>query len=1040
VYISFFFLGPCTLSLQNPYAPPYLEGAESTLIGLSTPVFIGAATAAAVAAGAAGATGGKALAGDTGRLAGAAVGAAVVAYAAKSANEKRQGLAVKDLISVLSQLEDPQQITRAQVDAIGAKFGVDMTEEPEMSLVMLAFINAVMPSKDGKLTGREADLIQGFAAQLGVSERITANAFIDYGRAITRAKLETGSLAQKQGETTALKRCIYTAERVLGAQTAALLCAWSRNFNISPEVVLIAKRDCAKQLMMDEVAAPANGDGGLALDDAALAALRAKAEALGLQQEPLVEIIQEQVSVAVETLLVKAGAAVKVRGATRDTAAITVALTEALAINARVSELAALVDGSTAPYKGLSPVSLNDSKKAAEVGSGSKELLRVFVEENTKDQMTDEAESALVPLGRLLSVTDRVATDIIRTAKEAAYKRLLREAYASGRLADAESPAAVLNELVERLQLDHEQYLDIPTTVNTEVYNLRWDQILEKNKLTEADEGELATLQRCLCITDGDAASIREAKTGRFYTKAVGEAFAAGVDGFGQPERDLVKKAMADFRIVHETAVKLLREAGEAAFMTYINQSRMKANDLERAKELKRLILFNQIVLTPLMVDAKGPELLAKEAQEREEKRKQMIDISKMLKDAQNPKKQAEMEAKEAAKEEGEDNKDDDDVDKTVDLAAKEEGEKTSEDDAEKTPEELAAEAKEQAEIEAQADAMLAAQEKADCTIPDAPVGLDTLDKKNTYRLYLRYAVTGDVAYGPMGVVMQTERDPAEFKRLAELGRILGLGPQETSSIQQEFAEEAFRAQAKGIVGSGNLTPQREAALVELQNQLGLPDSTREKFVAGIKNRALLDNLAEKKRTGQLTPDAVMEVLEANDDPSALAEALSEDSRKSIYREWFESMLQDGKGALKAEEAYAEMPKKLKIEDAAAKIKYQLVKEANVRKGLSTTQAVADYRLGMVDKALLSLQNVVSSQRASGDVVESAKKQPEDMKLELLCFFISKETDETKHEDLSKALCYEDKLEAARDMVKQGWSPKGGSSGTDSKADEKAFF
>lgn len=49
---------------------------------------------------------------------------------------------------------------------------------------------------------------------------------------------------------------------------------------------------------------------------------------------------------------------------------------------------------------------------------------------------------------------------------------------------------------------------------------------------------------------------------------------------------------------------------------------------------------------------------------------------------------------------------------------------------------------------------------------------------------------------------MVTERDPAEFARLSQLGDILSLGPLDISSVHSEFAERAYNESVKQVRGS----------------------------------------------------------------------------------------------------------------------------------------------------------------------------------------------------------------------------------------------
>ena len=50
-----------------------------------------------------------------------------------------------------------------------------------------------------------------------------------------------------------------------------------------------------------------------------------------------------------------------------------------------------------------------------------------------------------------------------------------------------------------------------------------------------------------------------------------------------------------------------------------------------------------------------------------------------------------------------------------------------------------------------------------------------------------------------IGCAVTTDRDPAEFARLSQLGDILGLGPMDINVVHNEFAERAFNENVKQV-------------------------------------------------------------------------------------------------------------------------------------------------------------------------------------------------------------------------------------------------
>lgn len=60
---------------------------------------------------------------------------------------------------------------------------------------------------------------------------------------------------------------------------------------------------------------------------------------------------------------------------------------------------------------------------------------------------------------------------------------------------------------------------------------------------------------------------------------------------------------MRNVRLDPELAKELLSSTVRKAFMGFISRSRNKANRLEAAKELKSLVFFSNMVVTPLLED-----------------------------------------------------------------------------------------------------------------------------------------------------------------------------------------------------------------------------------------------------------------------------------------------------------------------------------------------------------------------------------------------------------------------------------------------------
>ena len=84
----------------------------------------------------------------------------------------------------------------------------------------------------------------------------------------------------------------------------------------------------------------------------------------------------------------------------------------------------------------------------------------------------------------------------------------------------------------------------------------------------------------------------------------------AGIDRFGFAEREGVDRARRDMRVPAGVAAEILDGVARKAFLAFISRSRTKSNRLDAAKELKALVFFSNIVVTPLLEDLKVSLLL----------------------------------------------------------------------------------------------------------------------------------------------------------------------------------------------------------------------------------------------------------------------------------------------------------------------------------------------------------------------------------------------------------------------------------------------
>ena len=263
-------------------------------------------------------------------------------------------------------------------------------------------------------------------------------------------------------------------------------------------------------------------------------------------------------------------------------------------------------------------------------------------------------------------------------------------------------------------------------------------------------------------------------------------------------------------------------------FTNYIRRARSAENRTESAKELKKMIAFNKLVVTEMVADIKG-ESSDKEPEEPVQEKK----------------------------EDGEDEE----------WGSLESLRKTRPD-------------KELAE-------KMGKPGQTEITLKD---DLPDRDRIDLYKTYLLYCLTGEVTRIPFGAQITTKRDDSEYLLLNQLGGILGLTSKEIVNIHVGLAEQAFRQQAEVILADGQLTKARVEQLDELQKEVGLPQPQAEKVIKNITTTKMANAIETAVNQGRLNIKQIRELKEANVSlDSMIAVSLREKLFKKTVNDIFSS-------------------------------------------------------------------------------------------------------------------------------------------------------
>ena len=918
----------------------------------------------------------------------AGLGAAAAAAVA-TADKKRVSAAPKALWNGMMN-RDPATITKQEVDAIGAKFGMkDMAKECPEGVTELydAYLMSVIPMGDDPVQGWEPEALRNFRAQLGLEDADAANAHIEVGRRLFRKRIELGDKDADLESRREFQKLVYISTRTFGEAQAKFLLPWNRIFRVSDAQVTLALKDSASNLLkvrLEQSGAVAN------LDDASLAAAKAFQTEVNLSDADAAEVVHAMAQAHVVGKVEEAAELASARTVNSDYSAANALLREVLDYN----ETLAAKSGA---LPGLATVNLFGTSFADKTNE-AKTLFTNFLSQGCEEgTFSAELKAHLGALKVLFGMGNKEAEDVVIDVTTKVYREQLRDAVKSGALDDAESPAAVLQKICEALQFPPE----IAAEVNKENYRTKMEQVMEKKSLTDEDVEALSRVRRLLCVPKDVVDACTREICGAVYKTQVQAALSVGTEAFTPELRDRCKAAKNAVRLTDEMALEILKGEVTKAFMAYIRVARTKQNKIEQSKEIRKMVFFNQTVVTPMVSD------VTKAAAEDAAK-----ELADLLKEAQEAAKKEEEEEKAAAKA----------------AEAKEDAEDAEEkedaEDAEEKKDEPKAEKKEDDEKKDETEAEKEEEKKEDVVKTEEPSyqktvnlreEMDSVTSQGIYQDYLMFCMQGDTVNAPMGVQITIERDQSEFTRLTQLGDILGLNQMEVGSVHKGLADKAFRAQAEQMLADGKgLTAERSEKLKEIQTSLSLPEPDAQRIIKGITSKKMLGEMQAQIAMGTLS---IADVRKLKEEGVEIDNVISPDKRMQLFRKNAESRLTDGSGAADIDALSVTLPADLGIEPEKAKS--ELLKIANDKKRSTMVAAVAELRQKKVSDVVKSAKNLVACHGVAPEskLEWGVKEELQD----IYSVFANEGAGEEEQKNLQDALGLDDETcDGLREIVKAG--------------------
>ncbi|XP_027369035.1 protein TIC110, chloroplastic-like isoform X1 [Abrus precatorius] len=804
--------------------PKDLKGIEVLVDKLSPPVRL--ATSAVIVAGAVAAgygLGSRFRGSRYAALGGAVAIGAAGGAAAYALNASAPQVAAVNLHNYVAAFDDPSKLKKEDIEAIANKYGVNKQDEAfkaEICDIYSEFVSSVLPPGVEELKGDEVDRIVSFKNSLGIDDPDAAGMHMEIGRKIFRQRLEVGDRDADVEQRRAFQKLIYVSNLVFGDASSFLL-PWKRVFKITDSQIEVAIRDNAQQLYASKLKSI-----GRDIDAEQLVKLR-EAQCLCRLSDELAEnlfreharkLIEENISVAIGILKSRTRAVPGVSQAVQE-------LDRVLAFNNLLISFKNHPDVNHFA-RGVGPISLvggeYDGDRRIE---DLKILYRAYVSDALSDgRMEDNKLAALNQLRNIFGLGKREAESISLDVTSKVYRKRLAQAVSDGELEMADSKAAFLQNLCDELHFDAQKASEL----HEEIYRQKLQQCLTDGELNDDDVAALLRLRVMLCIPQQTVEAAHSDICGSLFEKSVNDAIASGVDGYDAEIKKSVRKAAHGLRLTRETAMSIASKAVRKIFINFIKRARAAGNRTESAKELKKMIAFNTLVVTELVADIKG----------------ESADVS----------------TEEPVKE---------DITQTED----EEWESLQTLRKIRPNKELTEK--------------LGKPGQTEITLKD---DLPERDRTDLYKIYLLFCLTGEVKRIPFGAQITTKRDDSEYLLLNQLGGILGLSGKEIVEVHRSLAEQAFRQQAEVILADGQLTKARVEQLSNLQKQVGLPQEYAQKIIKSITTTKMAAAIETAVTQGRLNIKQIRELKEASVDlDSMVSENLREILFKKTVDDIFSS-------------------------------------------------------------------------------------------------------------------------------------------------------
>ncbi|KAF3796267.1 TIC110 protein [Nymphaea thermarum] len=334
------------------------------------------------------------------------------------------------------------------------------------------------------------------------------------------------------------------------------------------------------------------------------------------------------------------------------------------------------------------------------------------------------------------SETERIMLEIISVF----YIRRLSKAFSQGELERATSKETFLHNLCSELRFDPEE----AHKLHKEIYRQKLQLAVADGALCEEDIASLLQLQVLLCIPQKIVDAAHSNICGSAFEKVVRDVITLGIDGSDNDLKAEIRKASQGLRLSRDASMAIVNKTVRKAFMNYVKKSRAAGSGTEAVKELKKMVILNNIVVTELISSIR--EEFPSDSRRHEEENKS----TRMNEEAER---------------------------ESLHMQGK-------------------------GGLNKKLQAMLGKTGRVKITLA---ADLSERERCDLYRTYLLHCISREAAVVPFGAQNITRKGDIEYFILNQLGHILGMSSKEIAAIHKSSAKKAIRDKRSNYLSSTGL-------------------------------------------------------------------------------------------------------------------------------------------------------------------------------------------------------------------------------------------